>query len=229
MTGALKKSSTFIETHDGSNLAEDFKRLSLRYAEIGNQEGANMIAFHSADLPLFHAAPAEVQKSVTDFLKTVVSIHEETLASGEAAINSKQLIWRALSRFSLVPHSDFFNHLEDDDVVLVYNDQQMMMFWSLQFFEFASFTVEQIFCGRWWEFTKRDPAIQQQLFQLASDVCTGKLKGLFEVNVPGHIVEELQTDESIKNWVEFPCACSLTKNGSVAGFLVIQRMKPWGR
>lgn len=225
MTGALKKDLPSSDPLNGTGQAEEFRRLALRYSEIGADEGIRVTPFLSPEMPLFQKANYEERKNATEFLRTIVEIHEETIAGGDKAINSKKLIWRALSKLSLVPGPDVFDRLADEDIVLVYHKNQTVLFWNLQFFSFTSATVEQLFFCRWYEFTKRDPEILQRLQEMAIGVTSGKITGNFIPGIPGHEVVEVDTLESIRTWMEIPWGSVLTSKGSLGGVLLVQRMK----
>lgn len=213
------------DTDWGEQEAKRFRTLALRYQEIGANYGIKLNPFRSPEMPLFEKATPEERKNATDFLESIVATHEETLAASEAPINTKQLVWRALRRLSLIPGSEVFDFIADDDVVLIYNDAQAAVFWNLQFFKFSSLTVEDMFFGVWYNFTKRDPAIQQKLYEMAVAVITGKITGTFEPGIPPHVVEEVDSPESLKTMMAIPYASVLTKNGKFGGILVVQRMK----
>ncbi|MBA2404528.1 MAG: hypothetical protein H0V66_07145 [Bdellovibrionales bacterium] len=225
MSDAVKNNFISSDSDWNTGEAEKFRQLALRYVEIGAQEGVRIIPFLSSEMPLFQKAGPQERKDAYDYLKTIVDIHEETLAAGNKAINSKQLIWRALSKLSLIPGPEIFEQFTDEDVVIIYQSNQTIIFWNLQLFRFISLTVEEIFFSPWHEATKRDPAIQKCLYEMAVDVVTGKITGTFNPNIPGHEVEEVNTAERIKTWLEIPCASVLTRNGSFGGILVVQRMK----
>lgn len=223
MTGAIIKAQP--SHFEGDETADTFRKLALKYAEIGNAEGIKIRPFVSPDMPLFQkAGPLERQQAV-DFLQTIVSIHEETLAAGERVIDSKRLIWRALGKLSLVPGADVFENFTDDDIVLIYSDNQTILFWNLQFFKFISLTVEHLFFSPWHMVTKRAPEIHEKLYQMAIDIISGKIKGTFRPPVPGHEVQEVDTAECLRTWMELPFGSVLTRNGALGGIMIVQRMK----
>ncbi len=228
MVQSVKMAASDTDSDWDSNEAKRFRTLALRYQEIGAAEGIRINPFRAPDMPLFSKAPPEKRKATTDFLELIVSIHEETIAASEATINSKQLLWRALRRFSLVPDPGIFDLLTDEDVVLIYNDSQNAIFWNLQFFRVSSLTVEEMFFGVWYNFTKRDPTIQQKLYEMAVNVISGKIIGTFKPDVPPHEVHEIDTLECTKTIMDVRLGSVLTKNGSFAGILVVQNMKVIG-
>lgn len=213
------------ETEDGTTLAQEFRTLALRYVEIGFQEGVRVIPFLSPEMPLFAKATAEERQKATDSLRTIVGIHEETLSSGTGALNSQQLIWRALTKFNLIPEPEVFTKFKSEDIVLVYDDQQTLVFWNLQFFKYVSLSVEQLFLDKWYLFTKRDPAVQEKIAQMASNAFSGKYSGTFEINIPGHEVEEVGTLENVKSWMEILWGSILKRNKNFGGLLIVQRMR----
>ena len=51
------------------------------------------------------------------------------------------------------------------------------------------------------------------------------MTGFFVPGVPGHVVEEVNTLECIRTWMEIPWGAILTHNGLLGGILIVQRMK----
>lgn len=221
MSDAAKK----IVEHNSTGEAEVFRQLALRYAEIGALEGIRVLPYLSPDMPYFQKASHEQRTRAISYLKTIVDIYEETIAFGDKASSSRKLIWRALSKLSLVPSPDIFEHFKDEDSVIIYNNEQTVIFWSLQFFQYISFTVEQMFFCPWHEFTKRDDEIHKNLYDMAVKIITGQITGNFVPDVPGHEVQEINTLECLRTWMEVPFASVLTKNGSFGGMLIVQKMK----
>lgn len=219
MTNTMK--NIFLD----NNEQELFKNLALRYVEIAAKEGIKVVPFESPEMPLFEAATPELRKKATDSLKTIVDTLEETIAHGENAINSKRLIWRALGKLSLVPGPDIFEQFGDDDVVIIYQENQTIIFWNLQFFKYASFTVEQLFFTAWYNFTKRDPAIHEKLYAMALNIISGKITKTFKPDVPGHEVQEIDTLGCNKTWMELPVGSVLTRDGVLGGILIVQKMR----
>lgn len=225
MTRAMKSDSTNSDFSSYEDLAEAFKSLALQYSAIGAAEGIRIVPFLSLDLPLFRKATKEAQKNALEFLHTIVTIHEETVANGDKAINSKKLLWRALVKLSLVPEPDVFERLTEEDIVIIYHKNQTALFWNLQFFNFTSVTVEQLFFSPWYEFTKREPEILHKLQDMAIRVTSGMVTGVFVPRIPGHVVEEVNTLECIRTWMEIPWGSILTHDGLLGGILIVQRMK----
>lgn len=205
--------------------AEVFRELALRYKEIAAKEGIRIIPFKSPEMTLFQKATSEERSKAIKYLKTIVDIHEETLSAGDRAVNSRRLIWRALSKLGLVPGPDIFEHFSDEEVVLIYQENQTIIFWNLQFFQYTSLTVEQLFFSRWHEFTERAPEIQQKLIDTVMNILNGKITKNFVPGVPGHEVQEVNTLENIRTWMEIPFGSVLSKDGAFGGFLIVQTMR----
>ena len=138
--------------------------------------------------------------------------------------NSKK-IWSALVNHSLVRGPEIFERFTDEDVVIIYQANQTIIFWNLQFFRFTNLTVEQIFFSAWHTVTKRDPEIQKKLYQMAVDVINGKITGTFIPDVPGHEVEELHTENPMRTWMELSWVSVLTRDRAFGGILVVQKMR----
>jgi PAS domain-containing protein len=204
---------------------ERFKLLAFRYQEIGASYGIKIYPFRGPDLPYLSKANSDDRNRASDFLDFILSVHEEALAATETLINTRQLLWRALRKYSLVPGREIFDHITDEDVVIIYNEDQKAIFWNLQFFKVSSLSVEELFFGQWFNFTRRDPSIQEKLYRLALDVITGRVEGNFIPDVPPHVVEEIDSIERTRTLMEIPMGSVLTKGGKFGGMLIIQRMK----
>lgn len=225
MSQKAKNLSEEFEDENDTKGLERFKGLALRYQEIGALYGIRIHPFRGADLPYLSQATPEERSKAADFLELILSIHEETLTATEAPINTRQLLWRALGRFSLVPGRDIFDHLTDEDVVILYDDQQRAIFWNLQFFKVSSFSVEELFFGQWFKFTKRDPSIQAKLYEMAVKIISGEITGNFIPDVPPHEVEEIDSIERIKTLMALPFGSVLKRESKFGGILLVQRMK----
>lgn len=224
MSGALKSLSREFP-QDGTNLAQEFRTLALRYSEIGAMEGIRVIPFLSPEMPLYLKASEEERRAATEFLAIIVSIHEETLAGGDTAIDTRSLIWRALGRYSLVPGGDIFDKMGKEDVILIYNDQHSAIFWNLQFFKYSSITIEQLFFDTWPNITWRESHIQQDLIEFVHGLTKISTTMIIDPKVPGHEVQELGTPENIRTWMEIPWVAVLTRDRQFAGYLAIQHMR----
>lgn len=225
MSESAKSWQNSNDSEGGTHQATRFRALALRYQEIAAAEGVRLTPFRGPDMPLFSKATPQARKTATDFLESIVAVHEETLAATENPINTRQLLWRALRRLSLVPGPEVFDHIANDDVVIIYNDQQTAVFWNLQFFNYSSLTVEEMFFGLWYEFTRRAPEIQAKLYEMAMNLISGKITGTFVPGVPAHEVEEVGTLECMKTMMELPHGSVLTKDGKLGGILIVQRMR----
>lgn len=208
-----------------TDLVTRFEELAFRYQEIAFNSGIKLTPFRSSDRPLLSKASPEEIRNATFFLESVVSIHEETIAANEQPVNSRQLLWRALRKLSLIPKPEIFELISEDDVVVIYDETQKAVFWNLQFFNYSSLTVEELFFSHWFTFTKRDEAIHNKLYEMAVNLITGKITGIFSPDVPPHEVQEVDSLECLKTMMEIPHGCVLTKNGQLGGILIVQRMR----
>lgn len=221
MSQALRASA-----EDDTNSANEFKLLAQRYAEIAAAEAIKVTPFASADIPLFMQASTEQRAQAIEFLRTMVTVLDETLTAGHRAVNSAQLLWRALSRLSLTPGPGVFDRLgEEDGAVVVYSLEQKVLFWNLQFFKNVSLTIEQLLFSAWYEVTERPKEIKDALYNLALKLVNGEITGDFETHVPGHEVKEIGSLECLRTWMEIPWGTTLSQDGKTAGFLIVQRMK----
>ncbi len=150
---------------------------------------------------------------------------EEAAAAAEPLNEPTRLMWRYFSKNGGTRCSDIFDKISNTDVVEVFNSEQQLCFVNFNFFEHVSFTLEQIFYMTWHHATKRDPAIQQRLLETSRRILAGEIRQTFDPGIPGHLVEEVDTQLLLKYQIHMKWASPVFTESKNSGFIVVLEVR----
>ncbi|MNL45597.1 hypothetical protein D3C87_1682560 [compost metagenome] len=111
--------------------------------------------------------------------------------------DSPSFTWRALRKLGYTPTSDLFEQITDDHVIEVYSKDSVQVFRNLNFFQFCSYTFEEILSLEWWNLFDRSEAMSQKIFDATVKVFSGECRVNFDPEVPNHFVRETQSADRL--------------------------------
>ena len=112
--------------------------------------------------------------------------------------NSPALIWAGLKELGLRPCSDVFNLMTEDRVVEIYSNEGIQIFRNFAFYEFCSYSIEELYCGHWTELFDRSSEMNQACADFLTNVFTGKLENTADLDFPLHQVWEIYSPLKVK-------------------------------
>jgi hypothetical protein len=175
-----------------------------------------------------HDVPNDVENRVR-----ALRIYDRLLAhheSGEGAEpDVKGLLWNFLSQMGYTPTGDLFDCITDGDVVEVYTHGATQLFRSLNFFDLASISVEDLIFMNWKRDTKRDLTIYLTLLGVAVRFAMGQVHHTYDLrSLPKHVVtERLGNKHLIEGNIKW--LSPLKKDGKCEAIVVISRGRVIGR
>ncbi len=188
-------SSVFINSIFKANAlkrSSKFRELSCEYRGYASEAGVGLVPFHEASLPLFNTQTELKQREILNALETSVKICRNTKAQHKKMTDSPALIWQALRELGLRPPSDLFNHMEDCTVVEVYSSENIQLFRTFSFFQYCSYSLEELYCGSWPDlFPRDDQTIVPMILKFVENVFSGVTKKTVSLkHIPNHTVRE---------------------------------------
>ena len=100
---------------------------------------------------------------------------------------------------------------------------QKHVFQNLEFFNWISFTIEEVFSTHWYEAVIRPPGMVELLYELASKLLSGEYATTMPSGIPEHSIEEVGSELELKYLMNVRYLSPLKENGSVVGFVVTWR------
>ncbi|NJL24241.1 MAG: hypothetical protein HC902_03040 [Calothrix sp. SM1_5_4] len=77
-----------------------------------------------------------------------------------------------MRELGLRPTADLFGELDKSDIIEIYSEEHIQLFRTFNMFECISYSLDELFSYEWWDLFQRDPAITEQLTQVAISLAT---------------------------------------------------------
>lgn len=130
---------------------------------------------------------------------------------------------------------EFWNRLQKDDVIEVYNSENIQLFRTFNFFKISSYSLLDLLTLEWFLLWERPSFVLNGLIQAATEMMQGQMKTATQLNSSRHILKEIYNDDTFgfkcsSVLVDPGLACPLYEPGSdqVKGFLFTLRGKVMG-
>lgn len=209
------------------DLCDQFRTRLEFVAAIANKQGLDLKPYESSSLPVFSSLPLELKETVLNSIDFFVTVCNETLAAGEDAVTSQQLTWRAMRHFGFLPSQDLIARITSDDIVEIFDLNHVQIFRNFQFYRYSSYHLEDLYCRPWMELFRRpDPSVAMKLGQTLIEALTVKARGLIELEVGEHLVEETCSPKMNRYMLNVMYGSLLFDTSKQArGFAVVERAR----
>lgn len=199
----------------------EFRDLCERAAKSLRDAGILRVPYADASVPLFKKNP-RFERALESF-RVYVEVLEESVNAGDAG--SKKFLWRMVTRLGLVPTSDLLNHIDDDNVVEIYTLEHWQVFRNLRFFDYVSFTVEEVANLNWQVDTRRESRIELKLLEIGIRLKFGLMRATADVSgIAEHTFKELR-GEGWTTAIQLLRISPLRKGNSITACVVTNRAR----
>ncbi len=208
-------------------LAKQFKFLSEELSALIEKEGWVVRPYQSESLPFFHALSEEMKHAACDELAEYLTICRLTQSSGNSIADARFLVRQAREHHGFYYHEDVDKVIEKGDVVEFYRTNHLQIFRTFSFFEYTSYTIEDIYCRPWFALYERDASVTEKMLAMGEPVFTGKQLTPISVDLGHHLITERASLErlqlrNVANWVAAP----LFKGDEQVGYVSVLRVEP---
>jgi hypothetical protein len=146
--------------------------------------GLETLPYRDPSLPVLRAKRDPAQAIA--YFERYVQALEETIAAGESPRDTPKLLWRFMNLLGLRPPSDAFGHITAEDVVEIYTTtDHIQVFRNLRFFDFCSFTVEEVVHCSWTTAVSRPAQFKLKLLGTALKLRTGLMRSTLNAESMG--------------------------------------------
>lgn len=180
------------------NLQLHFLEISDEVSRLGQQFGVKIIPYRDSELPHFKKLTEEKQLDVLRYLSHQRDFFLMAQLDGLHP-NSPQLVWRTLAKMGMTPQPDIFDKMTDENVVEVYHSDNTTSFKNLKFFEFISFSLEEIYCLTWMEQASISTAIYLIFIEMGARLKLGKINRTFAPRFSRYQLREKLGEKRIFN------------------------------
>ncbi|MNL12871.1 hypothetical protein D3C87_1337520 [compost metagenome] len=149
-------------------------------------------------LPYFSKLHDDKKAEIIEHLQFYLELCDSQIAEGYRIKDSLTFTWRALKKLNLVPPSDMFSYVTDQDVIEIYDGEGRQLYRNFRFFECCSYSLEELYSVEWWNLFDRDLKITQGLFSIVDKVFAGELKNIVDAQVESHPVIEKISEQKLE-------------------------------
>lgn len=207
------------------DLSERFRLLCLLYSRLVAEEGVGIRPFSNRDMPVFSALqPQEKMDSLTRLCR-MVEVMEEMNSSGQSLRDTTKFLWRTLAHLSWAPQSDIFHHIEEADVVSVHTPDSRRIFQNVNFFDYVSYTVEQIYASTFSSRFKRDSAVAEQIEYHAHEIFSGRITKTLNPGIPEYLCQETDSEEKRRFFLRFKAFSPLRCEDQICAIVSVARFR----
>lgn len=160
--------------------------------------------FRHESLPYFAKLTLIEQQDAVMRLAQYVSICQDVIASGGDLRDSRTFTWRAMRSFGFLPNSSLFSTMGSDDVVEIYDTQNVQIFRNLQFFKYCSYTLEDLYSRSWPElFIRENQAHTEAALALITALIETKSRETIVPDLETQIVYETDSRSNVRVEIDF--------------------------
>lgn len=203
-------------------LVDEFLTVTLAISTLCKKYGMHRLEAHSqTGIQRYTSLPIEVKEKILQGCHQFLGFSDYAEKEGiDLRHNNVQLTWLALRQLGLRPHSDLFNHLTDEHIVEIYNENSIQIYRSFNLFQYLSYSISDIFCHEWWELYTRDTEVYDQMLDMNNKLLDGSVEGVVKTTFPDHWVQEIFSPQCLRSTMRHELCSPLTdKNKKNMGFI----------
>ena len=170
-------------------------------------------------LPFFQALSIPEQQQAISLIENYCAVCQNTRRHGASLREGRAIVDEALEHYNLQVDARVFDFMGPGVVYEFYSPNQTQFFRTANFFEYNSYTIEDIYSRSWMHLYDRDEAITQKIMEGAGQILGGQVTEIIKFTLPEHLLIERASLERIKIPVRFECLAPLMQNGKIAGVL----------
>ncbi|GEM_PF-1738640 len=203
----------------------NFRNLSEELCQLIEAEGLSVRPYKIPTLPYFLQLTTEQKSSVLEHLQSYLDICRMVRSKKHSLKETAFFVKTALEYFGFDVDQKVFDSIDSDTMVEFYSLNHTQIFRTLHFFEYSSYTLEDIYCRQWIHLYDRDPMVSQEFLRCAESM----IKGGDQVMVPEigeHFLVERASLEKLKFKARTLCVATLKKGREIVAFLNVNISEP---
>jgi len=205
---------------------ERFIRSSEAISRLFQKYETECVPFYSSHLPHFSALDSRKQEEAVFILE----MYKKSLQNSEnnfgSLKNNGDLLWQAIKDLGYRQPSGFFACLEPDDVIEIYDSQNLQIWRNINFMKICSYTLEEMLCLPWYERYDRDNEDTEKIIKSVQKVMGSKEPTYLNEAIGNHIFEEKTSRKQFVLNARHDYFCPLFgESGSPEAFVVTSKVK----
>lgn len=204
--------------------ASKFKFYSAKISGLISEEGILFRPFANPGLPYFNMLPENEQKDVIRDLTNYYHICTAVKESSGSLKDTRLMTEFALRQFGHTVAKEDLELIESHHLIEIYNLSHLQIFRSFRFFELSSYTLEDLYCRKWYHLYERNQddhiATAEKVTEFMQNPVTTKL------NFQEHSIREKETLERLNILSQLLWFIPTYHQDTFNGILVIESSRP---
>jgi hypothetical protein len=216
--------SALIISNTSQTFIDEFRQTAERLAAHFNALGVPVKPYHEPSLPAFSQLSDEKKEKTLFYIQMFWAITQQ-IGQADAQNNSRSL-WAAMKGAHLRHGSSFFQHLEDDDKIEIYNLEGVQIWRNFNVLQVCSYTLEEVHCYDWIDRYERHEIPTQAILNTIEKVIQSKGTEPLRSNISLHYVRERFSERKLLLNVSHDYFVPLLNDADqVAAFLVTSKVE----
>ncbi|AFY02496.1 hypothetical protein [Bdellovibrio bacteriovorus] len=152
-----------MQSSSGLSRHARFKILSENISAIIEEEGLLVRPYGHATLPYFNLLSIEEQERVLKDILTFFQVCTDVKSQGSSLKDTRLFTEKAIARIGVTADPAILDLIEPHHLIEIYTQSQTQIFRSLKFFEVCSYSLEDLYCRKWYHLYQRTPEDQEKL------------------------------------------------------------------
>ncbi len=211
---SLSPEDKIVKAKNGSK----FRDLAIEISELAKSAMITIVPFNEHELIYFSTLEITKQIKILNSLEIFLNVYKAVQAEGSSLLDSVRVIWNALVQLGYRPPSDLFSFIKTGDVIEIHSHEFVQLFRNLNFFNYCSYSLEELYCVPVQELYSRDQQAMQNIINIAIPIFSGKVKDVVTIKFDPHIISESMSKArlKIKDQIKFMAPLFSTVDPSVA-------------
>lgn len=172
----------------------DLCRETQRFSELLQRHGYNVKSFTPASVLHFDALEQKQRASILDQFQKYSGLCFEAEQQGVTFRDNRQMTTHILKKIGMVAPKDFYDRLELEDIVEIYDLNGVQIFRNFTFYEYCTYTLVELISYPWYELLERHSSVTESIGGHIMAVL-GDCHDTIPSTVPFHSVRELFSEE----------------------------------
>ncbi len=173
------------------NLESIFKTGLIAFCGMAHSLGITITPYCRETWEKFRSLPEALKRDAYQKFSTYYRVCVSATKAGIRLEDDRQLSWWVLKELKMRPCSDFFDKLEPDDILEIYNAEGIQIHRNWAFFYISGYTLGDLFVYPWVELYQRDPGPVEHLMTQAAKCLSGEVRTTIPYGIGKHRIEEL--------------------------------------
>lgn len=149
----------------------------------------------------FESLPLKDQMTIQHNLGQYLQLLKHTVPENpHQKVTNADFFKSVLSYFDYEVDPTFFEHLQENQTIEIYNTSNIQLFRNFNYFELSSYSLLHLISFQWFELFERDPKITEKILTGGREVLASQQKTK-KWNIPKHELKEILLGDTPKTLV----------------------------